>query len=157
MDIIDLQSQPEHIDTLARWHHTEWSYLNPGSTLDDRIDKMQAYLSPDLIPSTFIAIENGSVLGSAALVENDMETRPDLSPWLASVYVAAQHRNRCIGSRLVRHVMDRASGEHSALFLFTPDKVSFYQRLGWSRLEDTDFMSHPVTIMKKTLGQDQKR
>jgi GNAT superfamily N-acetyltransferase len=45
-------------------------------------------------------------MGSAAIIDSDMDTRPELTPWLASVFVAKEFRNQGVGSRLVEHVME---------------------------------------------------
>ena len=37
----------------------------------------------------FVATCEQTVIGTASLIECDMETHPEWSPWLASVYVAA--------------------------------------------------------------------
>lgn len=147
MQILNLKEQPRHIAQLAAWHHHEWASLNPGRTLEQRIESMQSYLSDDLIPGTFIAT-GSNLMGSAAIVANDMDTRPELTPWLASVFVAPAYRNQGIGSRLVTHVMQQVKAAGIArLYLFTPDRVSFYQRLGWQKLNQESYRGHSVTIM----------
>ena len=71
------------------------------------------------------------MVGSASLIAQDMDTRPELSPWLASVYVAAEHRRQGIGSALVRRVAQEAAALGvETLYLFTPDQEHFYARLG---------------------------
>src|SRR6478735_6719221 len=97
MEIVNLCEARQHIPTIARWHFDEWGYLNPGKTLEYRIERMQRYLSADAIPSMLIAIENGEVLGTAALVESDMDSHPELTPWLASVYIREDQRGRGLG------------------------------------------------------------
>ncbi len=47
------------------------------------MDKFKTHLGVELIPSTFIAREE-ALLGSAAIVAYDMDTRTHLSPRLAS-------------------------------------------------------------------------
>jgi hypothetical protein len=77
MQIQNLQTAPHLIPKLAAWHHAEWSYLNPGNTLEKRIEKMQDYLNADLIPSTFIANHNEELLGSAAIIlKKSVELNP---------------------------------------------------------------------------------
>ena len=147
MQILNLKNEPHHISTLAEWHHNEWSYLNPAGSIEKRIEKMQSYLGADLIPSTFIAKET-ELLGSAAIVDSDMDTRPELFPWLASVFVAPAYRNQGIGSSLVKHVSQKAQEAGiEALYLFTPDRENFYQKLGWQVLSKQDYRGHPVTVM----------
>jgi len=121
--------------------------LNPGRTVEQRIDYMQTYLSEQLVPSTFIA-KGLDLMGSAAITENDMETHPELTPWLASVFVAPQYRDRGVGSLLVTHVMNLAKqAGMQRLYLFTPDRVSFYERLGWQSLKQETYREQQVTVM----------
>jgi N-acetylglutamate synthase-like GNAT family acetyltransferase len=153
VEIIDLKTEPHHIPVLATWHHNEWSSLNPGQTLKQRIESMHAYLSDELIPSTFIA-KDTHLMGSAAIIENDMDTRSELTPWLASVYVAPAFRNQGIGSRLVEHVMEEArKAGIRELYLFTPDRVSFYEKLGWRVLNEEEYRGHWVTVMSIKLSE----
>lgn len=149
MDIIDLRSAPEHLPTLARWHHEEWGYLNPGETLADRIDKMRAYLGEATIPTLLIAVENDKVLGSAALIAADMDNKPELSPWLANVFVRNDQRGRGLGSALVKAIMAlAASSQWPHLYLFTPDQEVFYSKLGWKPLSKEVYRDTPITIMQ---------
>lgn len=146
--LVDLQSVPQHLPRLATWHHQQWGYLNPGLSLADRERKMQAYLQEGAVPSTFVAIEGTNRLGSAALVQSDMDTHPDLGPWLASVYVAPEHRGRGLGEALVRRVVAEAQTLLvSRLYLFTPDQAGFYRRLGWHEHSTEIYRGTEVTIM----------
>lgn len=155
MEIVNLKEEPKHLPVLAEWHHKEWSDLNPGETIEQRIERMQAYLNESFVPSTFIA-KDGALLGSAAIVAHDMETKPDLSPWLASVFVAPEQRGKGLGARLVLHVMNEAKTRGiDTLYLFTPDKVPFYQKLGWKIMTQEKYRGQEVTIMTIELT-DQK-
>jgi len=151
MQIINLKEVPGHLETLANWHHEQWSYLNPDRALAERIEKMQSHLTPEFIPTTFVAADQ-ELFGSAAIIECDMDTRKELSPWLASVFVAPEFRRRGIGSKLVLHVMEKAKDNKiKTLHLYTPDREEFYKWLGWSKLEKTDYHGYPVTIMSVSL------
>lgn len=153
MSIVDLACEPRHLPTLAAWHHAEWQDLNPGDSLQQRILRMQDYLDCKLIPSTFVyKLADQSVAGSAAIIACDMDTRRELTPWLASVYVKSEHRRKGIGSALVRHVMQQAGcAGISQLYLFTPDQSEFYHKLGWRRLFEEDYREHKVTVMSVDL------
>jgi len=153
IEILNLRACPEYLPALAQWHHNEWTDLNPGQTLTQRIEKMQASLNDDFIPSTFVA-KDKTVLGSASILENDMETRPQLSPWLASVFVAPEHRNKGIGRQLVLHLMAQAKNQGiKTLYLFTPDKTDFYKKLGWQMYRLVQYREHQVSIMQTTLNR----
>lgn len=153
MTIINLSQEPHHIPTLAQWHQAEWANLNPGQTLEHRIEKMQNYLSNQFVPSTFIYKHEGQLAGSAAIIQSDMDTRPELTPWLASVYVAAEFRRRGIGGKLVEHVMRQAKAAGIAkLYLFTPDQADFYKKLGWTAMGEETYRACPVTVMQVLLN-----
>lgn len=151
MQILDLKHEPQHIATLAEWHHQQWASLNPGGSVATRIEKMQSYLGDELVPSTFIA-KADELIGSAAIISSDMDSRPELTPWLASVFVAPVYRDQGIGSCLVRHIMQTAKNNGiNTLYLFTPDQVPFYQRLGWQILDQEQYRGHNVTVMSVNL------
>lgn len=150
--IINLKDEPENLSTLASWHQQEWSYLNPGEDLSARILRMQPHLSDDLIPSTFIA-KGDALLGSAAIVDQDMKIKPQLKPWLASVFVRPEYRKQGIGRKLVLHVMAQAqTAGIGRLYLYTPDKTGFYSKLGWSILEQCQYHNHEVIVMQVNLN-----
>ncbi len=149
MNIHNLRDYPNHIPTLANWHYREWGQLNPARTIEKRIASMHECMNSDPVPSMFIAVDDDDNLaGSAALVAHDMDTHPELSPWLAAVYVAPEFRRRGIGSQLVRHVMSFAR-QHNLLpaYLFTPDQEALYARLGWLTLKVEPYHNHQVTVM----------
>lgn len=154
MNIINLAAEPEHIPTLATWHQREWAHLNPGGTLEKRMDKMQRYLDDGLVPSTFVCKYDGQLAGSAAIVESDIDSRPELTPWLASVFVAPAFRRRGLGSELVKHAMRQAAlAGIRSLYLFTPDRAAFYQKLGWQTVSKEDYRGCAVTVMQVDLQQ----
>ena len=150
--IVNLNEEPGHLDTLAEWHHLEWSYLNPASSVSMRAEKMRSYLTEDAIPSTYVYKLDGELAGSAAIVAQDMDTHKELSPWLASVYVKPELRGKGIGSKLVLHVMQGAKDIGiETLYLFTDSKANFYAKLGWSVLSEEVYRGCRVTIMKVRL------
>jgi N-acetylglutamate synthase-like GNAT family acetyltransferase len=100
-----------------------------------------------------VAHEDDVPIGTAALVEFDMETRRDLTPWLADVVVSPERRGSGIGTRVVEFIVERARELGvRRLYLFTPDRESFYARMGWSVLERTEYRGEPVVVMQIDLA-----
>ena len=154
MHIDTLANHPGTIPTLARWHHKQWKHLNPDDSIEQRIARLQVHLGQEPIPTTFVALSSVEgrgvkVVGSASLFPHDMDTHPELTPWLASVFVAPQHRGQGIGTALIRRVIQQARTLGiSQLYLFTtPDKEGFYARLGWSLIERTNYRGYPQIVM----------
>jgi len=151
MQIDDLKNVPQYLLPLANWHQAEWQSLNPGQSLQQRIDKMQAYLNDDFIPTTFVASAQ-QLLGSAAIIQCDMDIRSQLTPWLASVYVDEAKRCQGVGSQLVRYAMQQAAEQGiEQLYLYTPDQQAFYNKLGWQELEQVEYHGVKVCIMQVDL------
>lgn len=147
--ILDLREKPQQIPILAAWHYAQWGYLNPGVSLEARIEKMQKYLGDEPIPSTYLWIDGDDLIGSAALVKSDMDTHPELTPWLASVYVRPEGRGSGVGAALVNYVVQKAREQNlRELFLFTPDRENFYARLGWHTIAKEEYRGIEVTLMK---------
>jgi GNAT superfamily N-acetyltransferase len=136
------------IPIIAHWHHEEWGHFNPGDSVERRITNLQTHLGKKQIPTTFVSLSRGILLGSASLVAHDMDTRMDLSPWLANVYVTPEHRGQGIGTALIQRVIDEAVElSIETLYLFTPNREGFFAGLGWSVVERTEYREQKVVIM----------
>jgi N-acetylglutamate synthase-like GNAT family acetyltransferase len=136
------------LPTLAQWQHDEWGHLRPGDTLEKRRARLQSFCKRDRIPLTVVALEDGEVLGSASLIFHDMETRMELTPWLAAVFVGEQHRRKGIGAELVRRIMAEAGKlDVPLLYLYTVHSERFYAALGWVLHEHTSYREQNVAIM----------
>jgi N-acetylglutamate synthase-like GNAT family acetyltransferase len=148
MTIDYLADHPEFLQTIAQWQHAEWGDLRPGDTLEARMGRLGNWTNRDQMPLTVVAHENGQVLGSASLVPYDMETRMELTPWLAGVFVGQERRRQGIGAQLVRRIMSEAANFNvSVLYLYTVHSESFYSKLGWRLQEHTTYREQPVAIM----------
>lgn len=155
VQIADLADHPGFLEELARYHHAQWAALNPGRSLQQRIDFYRTCLGPAPIPSMHVAIGNGLLLGSASLVAHDMDTRTDLTPWLASVYVLPAWRCRGVAGALISQVARQARCLGvPRLYLYTPEQQAFYAKRGWRALENCVYHDCEVTIMVRELAAD---
>jgi GNAT superfamily N-acetyltransferase len=148
MKIQNLIQQPDCLEKICRWHHEEWGYLNPGRSLEARMAEMREHLAGNLIPATYIALTD-RVVGSASILACDMPERPELTPWLASVFVDPDERKKGIGRAVVQRVMQHAQAAGvKTLYLYTPDREHFYRYLGWQTIEKMTYHGAAVTLMK---------
>ena len=148
MSIDYLADHPEFLRMLAEWQHGEWGHLRPGDSVEARMARLGKFSERDRIPLSVVAHDNGELLGSASLIPHDMETRLELTPWLAGVFVAPEHRRRGIGAALVRRVMVEAGRLNvSVLYLYTVHSEKFYASLGWSLQEHTTYRNQNIAIM----------
>ena len=104
------------------------------------------------IPCAWVAFARHEPVGTVSLTEHNMDTRPDLRPWLAALFVLPEFRRRGIGASLVRRCESEAMtlGE-DRLYLYTFNAEPFYERLGWSVLSREPYEEEPVTVMERRL------
>jgi predicted N-acetyltransferase YhbS len=124
--------------------------LRPTESLDERTVRLRSCCGLRAIPTAIVAISSGQLRGSAMLVQHDMDTRLDLAPWLAGVYVRSLDRRNGIGSALVQRIESEAALLGAAqLHLYTAGASSFYERLGWRSFEQCTYLGEQITIMRK--------
>jgi GNAT superfamily N-acetyltransferase len=126
------------VPLVATWIYEEWWSETPGSSVSQVADLLRAHLALNRMPSTLVAFLDRLPVGTASLLEHDVGTEewPDLSPWLAALYVVPEYRERGIGAALVNAIIDTA-GELRAerLYLLTVGREGFYADLDWKVLE----------------------
>jgi len=142
------------LKTIASWHWSEWGNADPDASLQNWVNGLRARSNPAGVPSTYVAVseQDGSPIGSVCLVVEDMDTHPELSPWLANLFVAPSFRGLGIGTALTRHAMAKASETGvETLHLYTSTATSLYEGLGWRLLfrehregEWSDVMAYTV-------------
>ena len=152
MKIVYLADYPEFIPELAVLHYAEWSYLNPGEGLEGKKEYLKSLCGRDGVPIFFIAVEGGELVGSASLITQDMDNRPDLTPWLADVFVKPEYRGRGIATSLIQRIESEARSVGIVrLYLYTPDAAKLYKKLGWRIVEECQYKGVQVQIMVKRI------
>lgn len=157
-----IASLADHLDQLpllAALHHAQWSHVSRFTTIDQHAGKLKARISAShgRILATYILLIDEIAAGSVSLLDRDDigGVRPDLSPWLASLYVEPRHRRRGYGSALVRHCIQQAGKcGCSTLYLYTDTHSKFYERLGWQPIEYRTSRGLDVTIMALRIGTE---
>lgn len=153
MEIVPLADRKELIAELAELHHAEWKHLNPSLTLEGRAEAIAEAAGREGIPSIFIAVSGSQLVGSAALVQNDMDTKPDLTPWLAAVYVKETFRHQGIATQLIaRCEAEAACLSTDSWYLYTEFASRLYEKLGWRHLERCEYKGVTVDVMCKQIA-----
>jgi GNAT superfamily N-acetyltransferase len=149
MRIAFLADHPEHALTLARWHHREWSGLMRDWSREEAERELTGHATRRVIPTTLILVDDADeLLGSVSLIDEDAREFADLSPWLASLFVAPPARGRGFGAGLVRAAVELAAQLGvPRLYLFTPEHADFYRRLGWREYQRRRLGDREVAVM----------
>jgi GNAT superfamily N-acetyltransferase len=159
LSIVALADRPELAPVVAQWHFAEWGHHYPGGTVEGWLEHICTRMHADRIPMTVLALDaEGQPLGTAGLVERDMDTHPELSPWLGGVYVLPAARRRGVASALVRHLVERAAALRIYdLYLYTNGAEALYRRLDWRPLAREPYMGRDVTLMTCAVVRDRAR
>ncbi|MBB4130873.1 putative N-acetyltransferase YhbS [Xanthomonas campestris] len=140
---------PEHLPAIARAHLEAFGSLLPDWNFDEALSELRSHTRDGVIPTTWVALDQGQWLGSVSLLDNDDARIRQWSPWLASLYVQPHARGQGIGEALVAHCVQTAAGLGvDTLYLYCqPDLAPFYQRLGWQMHAGLLLGSLPIVVM----------
>ena len=131
-----LKEFPSHAPILADWAYGEW-YRQSNINLDTLIKAYQLRIDDLELPVSMVALENDIPVGMVSLKENDLWSRKDLNPWLASLFVVPEFRKMGIGSMLINSLIKKTEAfGYRVLYLFvSEDRLSklekFYTNRGW--------------------------
>jgi GNAT superfamily N-acetyltransferase len=149
LEIVSLCARPDLALAVAGWLLDEFRHGRSPSH-DEQVAKLVAQKAPE---ETFVLFDDNVPVGAASLVANDLPSRPDLTPWLASVLVLPEFRGHGYSPPLVKHVEAAAARSAAVLWLYTWMAEPLYARLGWERVgleRDTD-RNIKVVLMRRDL------
>jgi GNAT superfamily N-acetyltransferase len=137
-EILPLADCPQYLPIVAFFNFREWH--STENTLDEIIIRYQKRMQTGAVPLALVAVEDTMPVGTVSIKEDDLPQRPDLTPWLASLYVLPEYRGRGIGRELLRGAEDaaRRAGVEK-LYLFTHTAHALYEKEGWNFLEESDW------------------
>ena len=134
--ISDLRKRPEFFDTVAdRIWRASWK--DAGYPLDYITGRLHENLNAEPLPIALVAHNAAEFLGTASVIASDLEERPQLTPWVAAVWVEPHSRSRGVGGALVERAARDcfALGIARAYLCARPVLTGFYERLGWTAVE----------------------
>jgi GNAT superfamily N-acetyltransferase len=152
--ISDLRQRPEFFDAVADRIWQAW-WKADGHPLDYIAGRLRENLSAAPIPFALVAHEGSRFLGTASVIASDLAERPQLTPWVAAVWVEPPARAHGIGAALV----DRAAQDGFALgtgriyLCARPERSGFYERLGWSLIE-RNIGRYNLDVFTRNAGPD---
>jgi GNAT superfamily N-acetyltransferase len=153
VQIEPLADHPDLVDVIARWHWEEWGGADPSGSFEQWADNLRRH-QDDGIPTTFVALDDGRPLGSVTLTEHDMQGHigyESFRPWIAGTFVAPEARGRGVGAALMQHALAQAEAWGiDRLYLYTESARAFYERLGWTTFDETEYEGGRVAVMTIT-------
>jgi GNAT superfamily N-acetyltransferase len=152
LSLTTIAERPDLAAPVARWLWEEWG-RRKGRPFERTHGMIAARTARCGLEQCFVALQDGAPVGTASLAAEDADSRPDLSPWLASVFVAPAARGRGYGRLLVTAVecAARSSG-FGTLWLFTDGAAGLYAALGWRDAGTVEDHGRTYTLMRRDLG-----
>ena len=154
MNIDYLCNHPEFIDTLVDHIWQEWypdyiAFTKENSKIKLKDFYMKA--SSENIPICYILIDEktNNLVSSVLIDHEDMNVRPDLTPWLSSVFTLPKYRSNGFAFQLLDYVCK----QHDILYLWcNTDKLgNFYSKYGFTLIDiiNNHGKYEEIFIMKK--------
>jgi GNAT superfamily N-acetyltransferase len=137
MKISTLKNQPHFADTVAdRGWHAWWT--ESGTSVADYRAHLEPMIEKEGIPFGLVAHDEGIYLGSVLVIENDLDDRPQYTPWIAALWVDLEWRTRGIGTSLLAAAYAEASRlkQQPCYLCARPDKTAYYLARGFTQIEE---------------------
>lgn len=153
LSVTTIARRPDLLPVVADWLWREW-WRPRGRTLEETEAVYAACRAEVGPPQTLVLLSGGTPIGTATLARTDLEERPDLTPWLAGVFVVPEARGR----GHVRHLLAAFDGACRAAsietaWLYTDTAERVYVRAGWRFAETVQRPGKPpTTLMRRDLS-----
>lgn len=150
--VTTVRQRPDLLPIIAEWLWREW-WERKGRTLEETEATYAECVAERGAPQTFILLEDDIPVGTVTMARKDLDERPDLTPWLAGVFVIPDRRGR----GYVRHLFaefEKAcrAAPIDVAWLYTNTAERIYLRAGWEPTEVINRVGKlPVTLMRRII------
>lgn len=127
----------ENLNIVVKWLYDWWGKIE-GYSYEELICYILSSLQKDKLPKTYGIFDGETIIGLYQFTYSDLDSRPDIYPWLANVYVSEKYRKKGIGSLLIQNAKEniKKSG-FKQLYLYTSYN-KFYEKYGFKLIENID-------------------
>jgi GNAT superfamily N-acetyltransferase len=77
-------------------------------------------------------LDRDVIIGSYALLTNDIISRQDLMPWFACLFIDKNHRNQGLAEELIEHALDESQKMGFNTLYLSTELIDFYEKKGWN-------------------------
>ena len=137
MEIIRLEEDDNLIfEQICEWYYN-WLGIKNGESFEEVKCTFLHSLNKDRLPQTYVALIDGMPVGMYQIAMfDDLNSRPDIYPWLINVYVDEKFRGQNVCKLLMKTVNENAKKMNlKELYLYTKH-VGLYEKFGWKFVEE---------------------
>lgn len=150
LSVTTLGRRPDLLPIIADWLWREF-WQQDGALLAETRAIYAECTAETGAPQTFILLSDETPIGTATLARHDLDERPDLTPWLAGVFIAPASRGHGRVKHLL-HAFDDAcrAAAIDTSWLYTLSAARIYASSGWTEVETVARPGKaPVTLMRR--------
>ncbi|CAN7455489.1 GNAT family N-acetyltransferase [Aminobacter sp. LjRoot7] len=135
--ISDLRDRPEFAGDVADRIWNAW-WRADGHELAFIRGLVDENFTSTGLPMAFVAHDGDTFLGTAHLIDKDLESRPQYSPWVAALWVDEVARKSGLGAALARAAAEAAfkQGFETVYLCAKPRLTAYYEGMGWQKIEE---------------------
>ena len=135
MRVVYLVDRPaDDVAEVAGWFLEQWG----PDQVEQWLPLIGGMLQHRVLPTTFVAVEDDRLLGTASLLASGPGELSVYAPWLASVYIPPANRRRGVAAALLRRVqLEAAILGFPRLYFHTSGDVEPFLALGWRWVSST--------------------
>ena len=146
--IMHLLDDIESLEEVSEWIYEEWE-KKYNRKVEDIIYRSKHSLNRNGIPQMYIAKHENEVVGVVSIWRCDLKSRQDLYPWMATLFVKEEYRNKGIGTILQKKVIEETKKMNYKNIYLTTDHENYYEKMGWMFLENVPQEDGNYTKMYK--------
>lgn len=141
-------------DLLGRGIEYFWKKWGNESNFDFYKDCIENSIFDDnSLPKFYLMLDENKIIGSYALLTNDLISRQDLFPWFACLFVDENYRNQGLANKLMKHGIDESRKRGFDNLYLSTDLNDFYEKKGWKYYsKGFTFLGDSVKIYSKKLN-----
>ncbi len=129
MEIIVLKRENKLLEKGIEYFWKQWGNASNFNFYKDCIENS---FSDDIsLPKFYLLLDKETIVGSYALLTNDIISRQDLMPWFACLYIGEKYRNKGFAEKLLEHGLSQSQKKGFHTLYLSTDLDGFYEKKGW--------------------------